>query len=92
MDARQAGPELEEARDAGLDLNAGMVFKREGGPHHGADAMRKVSLLSNPFGLFNRFSGWLLRSETRARLLYRWLRRGRCLLLVALGRRVIGRG
>lgn len=92
VDARQPGAELEEVREAGLDVNAGMVFKLGGGLHHGADAMRKLSLLSSSSGLFNRFSGWVLRSETRARLLYPWLRQGRDLLLVALGRRGIGRG
>lgn len=89
-DARDGGPEFEEARAAGLDVDGGMVLKlggEDGGRlYYGADVIRRLALLSTSSGRFNRLTGWIFRSETRARLLYPWLRRGRNLTLALLGR------
>lgn len=89
VDAREGGPELGAARAAGLDVDGGMVLRlgdEDGGRlHHGAGTIRRLALLSTSSDRFNRLTGWFFRSETRARLLYPWLRRGRNLTFVLLG-------
>ncbi len=54
VNARDGGPEVEEARAAGLDLDEGMVLKFDGRLYHGDDCIHRLALLSTPSGAFNR--------------------------------------
>jgi predicted DCC family thiol-disulfide oxidoreductase YuxK len=86
VDARKGGPEVEEVRQAGLDLDEGMVLKLDGRLYHGADCIHMVALLSTPSSWFNRVNAAMFRSRTASRLLYPVLRTGRNTVLRILGR------
>jgi predicted DCC family thiol-disulfide oxidoreductase YuxK len=86
IDARQGGPQVEEARKAGMDLDDGMVLKLDGRLYHGADCIHMLALLSTPSSRFNRLNAALFRSQTASRILYPVLRAGRNAVLRILGR------
>jgi predicted DCC family thiol-disulfide oxidoreductase YuxK len=86
VDARKGGPEVDEVRQAGLDLDEGMVLKLDGRLYHGADCIHMVALLSTPSSWFNRVNAAMFRSRTASRLLYPVLRTGRNTVLRMLGR------
>jgi predicted DCC family thiol-disulfide oxidoreductase YuxK len=86
IDARKGGPQVEEVRQAGLDLDEGMVLKLDGRLHHGADCINMLALLSTPSSGFNRLNAALFRSPTASRLVYPVLRAGRNAVLRLLGR------
>lgn len=87
VNARDGGPEVEEARAAGLDLDEGMVLKLDGRLYHGDECINRLALMSTPSGAFNRLNGAIFRSPTASRLLYPVLRTGRNTVLRLLGRR-----
>jgi predicted DCC family thiol-disulfide oxidoreductase YuxK len=87
VNARDGGPEVEEARAAGLDLDEGMVLKFDGRLYHGDDCIHRLALLSTPSGAFNRVNAAIFRSRTASRVLYPVLRTGRNAVLRLLGRR-----
>lgn len=89
IDARAAGPLMDEITARGLDIDQGMVLKLEGQLFYGADAIHVLGLLGSRAGVFNRASYWVFRSPGRARALYPVLRACRNLLLKALGVRRI---
>jgi predicted DCC family thiol-disulfide oxidoreductase YuxK len=86
VDARKGGPQVEEVRKAGLDLDEGMVLKLDGRLYHGADCINMLALLSTPSSRFNRWNVALFRSRTASRVLYPVLRTGRNAVLRLLGR------
>jgi predicted DCC family thiol-disulfide oxidoreductase YuxK len=86
IDARKGGPQVDEVRQAGLDLDAGMVLKLDGRLYHGADCINMLALFSTPSSGFNRLNAALFRSRTASRLLYPALRAGRNAVLHLLGR------
>ncbi len=86
VDAREPSAIMEEIRAAGLDIDQGMVLKRDGAIYYGAEAIRALALISSPSGLFNRLNSWAFRSKTRSRSLYPVLRFFRNLLLKCLGK------
>lgn len=86
VDARKGGPQVDEVRQAGLDLDEGMVLKLDGRLYHGADCINMLALLSTPSSGFNRLNAALFRSPTASRLLYPVLRTGRNAVLRLLGR------
>ncbi|MDT8854012.1 DCC1-like thiol-disulfide oxidoreductase family protein [Paracoccaceae bacterium Fryx2] len=87
VDARSADTRVAEMRRAGFDLDAGMVVRHGGQVFHGEAAMRHLSVLSAPGGLFNDLMRRIFRSPRRAAALYPVLARGRRLTLRLLGRR-----
>ena len=86
FDARKGGPQVEEARRAGLDLDEGMVLKLDGRLYHGAECIHMLALLSTPSSWFNRVNAAMFRSQTASRVLYPVLRTGRHAVLRLLGR------
>ena len=90
VDARSDAPEVAEAREAGLDLDRGMVVKLDGRLYHGDAAMTALALLTTPSGAFNRAMRALFRRPALARVLYPPMVAGRRLTLRLLGRRPIG--
>jgi predicted DCC family thiol-disulfide oxidoreductase YuxK len=90
IDARKGGPQVDEVRQAGLDLDDGMVLKWDGRLYHGADCINMLALLSTPSSGFNRLNAAVFRSRTASRLLYPVLRAGRNAVLRMLGRGKIG--
>jgi predicted DCC family thiol-disulfide oxidoreductase YuxK len=86
VDARKGGPEVDEVRQAGLDLDEGMVLKLDGRLYHGAECIHMLALLSTPSSWFNRVNAAMFRSQTASRVLYPVLRTGRNAVLRLLGR------
>ena len=89
IDARSEHPALREIRQAGLDINQGMVAKFQGRLYHGADAMHVLSLMTTNSSFFNRAMRLMLAHRTAALVLYPVLRAGRNLTLRLLGRKRI---
>lgn len=86
VDARSNCPEVLRVTERGLSLDDGMVLISGDEMYGGAEAIRRLALLSTPSDTFNRFNHRLFRSGTRSRALYPWLRHGRNLALRMLGR------
>lgn len=89
IDARGRHPILQEIRQAGLDLDDGMVVKTGGRLYHGGDCLHVLAMLSTRAGLFNRLVGAIFRSPRLSRALYPSLRAGRNAALRLLGRKPI---
>lgn len=86
INARTGGPELEQVRSAGLDVDQGMVLAMDGRLYHGKDCINVLALLSTPAGTFNRLNRLIFSSSRLAALLYPALRAGRGAALALLGR------
>ncbi|MBA2239575.1 MAG: DUF393 domain-containing protein [Lysobacter sp.] len=85
VDARQPGALMDEITAAGLDIDQGMVLKIDGVLYYGPAAIRMLTLLSTPSGLFNRLSYLFFAGTGRARFFY-WLGKGlRNIVLKVLG-------
>jgi predicted DCC family thiol-disulfide oxidoreductase YuxK len=89
INAREGGPLVREMREAGLDLNEGMVLKMGDRYYHGADCIHILAVLSTPSSTFNRVNARIFRSPSLSRLLYPMLRSGRNAVLALLGREKI---
>lgn len=90
INARDAGNQLvRQAKDAGLDLDDGMVVIHQGRLYHGADALNIMARLAPRRGLKNRLNKLLFGNPAIARLSYPVLRAGRNTLLKLLGRKKI---
>ena len=92
VDARMGGLEVQRITECGLSLDDGMVLITGGEFHSGAEAIRRLALLSTRNDSFNRFNYWLFQSGSRSRALYPLLRGGRNLALRMLGRSRLGVG
>ena len=89
INARDADDALvRQAKEAGLDLDEGMVVVYQGKLYHGADALNLMARLAPQRG-FGRLNRLLFANPTIARLTYPVLRAGRNTLLRLLGRRKI---
>jgi predicted DCC family thiol-disulfide oxidoreductase YuxK len=90
INARSADDELvRQAREAGLDLDDGMVVVHQGKLYHGADALNIMARLAPDRGFGNRLNKLLFGNRTIAHLSYPLLRAGRNTLLRILGRKKI---
>lgn len=92
IDARSSHPVAKELKELGFDLDEGMLVRIGEQTYHGAEAMRILTVLSTPSGLFNRIMRALFLSSARASRLYPVLRSGRNLTLRLLGRKKIADG
>jgi len=86
INARSGDALVQKARDAGLDLNDGMVVIHKGKLYHGADALNLMARLAPAEGFTNRVNRLLFSNTTVAHVSYPLLRAGRNTLLRLLGR------
>lgn len=86
VDARESGPVMKKITAAGLDIDQGMVLVVGSEMYYGADAIRRLSLLSTRTGFVNRLSYYVFRSKRASAAFYPVLRSCRNLLLKILGR------
>ena len=86
VNARSDDPLVRQAREAGLDLDDGMVVVHKGKLYHGAEALNLMARLAPDKGFGNRLNRLLFSNETLSRLSYPLLRGGRNTLLRLLGR------
>ncbi len=89
INARSDDALVQQAKDAGVDLDEGMVVVHQGKMYHGADALNVMARLAPERGLGNRLNRMLFSNRTVSRLSYPFLRAGRNLLLRMLGRKKI---
>lgn len=86
VNARGDDPLVRQAREAGLDLDDGMVVVHQGKLYHGADALNLMARLAPSKGVGNRLNKLLFSNARMSRLSYPLLRGGRNMLLRLLGR------
>lgn len=84
-DARKGGALMDEITAAGLDIDRGMVLKKDGRLHYGADAIREAALLSRRRGVMASLNRLLFAHKGRADALYPFLRDVRNALLRVAG-------
>jgi predicted DCC family thiol-disulfide oxidoreductase YuxK len=89
INARSDDELVKQAKEAGVDLDEGMVVLHEGKMYHGADALNIMARLAPDRGLGNRLNRLLFSNSTVSRLSYPVLRAGRNTLLKILGRKKI---
>ena len=83
-------PIVSEYRRKGYDLNAGMLFVRDGRVYHGSEAVHQLALLTwTSSSIFNRLTGVAFSSRRVARLAYPFLKLGRSLTLMMRGKPLI---
>jgi predicted DCC family thiol-disulfide oxidoreductase YuxK len=89
INARSNDALVQQAKDAGIDLDEGMVVLHEGKMYHGADALNIMARFAPDSGLGNRLNKLFFSNATVSRLSYPLLRAGRNTLLKILGRKKI---
>ena len=89
INARSNDDLVKQAKDAGVDLDDGMVVLHDGKMYHGADALNIMARFAPDRGLGNRLNKLLFSNATVSRLSYPFLRAGRNTLLKILGRKKI---
>jgi predicted DCC family thiol-disulfide oxidoreductase YuxK len=86
VNARDGGPWVDRVKEAGLDLDEGMVLLYGGRLYHGVDCIHMLALLSTSSGAFNKINALVFSQPKLATFLYPILRAGRNLLLRILNR------
>jgi predicted DCC family thiol-disulfide oxidoreductase YuxK len=89
INARSDDALVKQAKDAGVDLDEGMVVLHDGKMYHGADALNIMARLAPARGFGNRLNKLLFSNSTVSRVTYPALRAGRNTLLKLLGRKKI---
>jgi predicted DCC family thiol-disulfide oxidoreductase YuxK len=89
INARSDDALVKQAKEAGVDLDEGMVVLHDGKMYHGADALNVMARFAPDRGLGNRLNKLLFSNPTFSRLSYPLLRAGRNTLLKILGRKKI---
>src|SRR5688572_27377853 len=74
VNAREQHPILEEIKQAGLNLDDGMVVKFQHTLYHGAEAQYILAMIGTNSDWFNRMNVFLFRSKFIAKLIYPILR------------------
>ena len=85
IDARENGPEVQAARDAGYVIDDGMLLSLDGQVYYGADCLNRLALLSSRSGVFNRLNHAVFRVPAVSRFSYPILRTGRNMTIKLLG-------
>jgi predicted DCC family thiol-disulfide oxidoreductase YuxK len=89
INARSDDALVRQAKEAGVDLDEGMVVLHDGKMYHGADALNIMARLAPGRGFGNRLNKLLFSNATVSRFTYPVLRAGRNMLLRILGRKKI---
>ena len=89
INARSDDALVKQAKEAGVDLDEGMVVLHDGKMYHGADALNVMAKLAPDRGFGNRLNKLLFGNPTISRASYPVLRAGRNTLLKILGRKKI---
>lgn len=63
-----------EIKQAGLNIDDGMVVKINNTLYHGAEAQHVLAMIGTNQDWFNRINAWLFRSKFIAKLIYPMMR------------------
>ena len=85
VNAREPHPILEEIKQAGLNLDDGMVVKFQSTLYHGADAQFILAMIGTNTDWFNRLNVLLFHSKLVTKLIYPILRLVRNIILKVKG-------
>lgn len=88
LDKRTADPQhpvIVQTREAGLNLNKGMVIAYGGQLYQGADALHLMAAIGSEYNWVSMLSARIFRSRWRAKLCYPFLRGARNVLLACKG-------
>jgi predicted DCC family thiol-disulfide oxidoreductase YuxK len=86
VNAREVSGVMDEITALELDIDQGMVLKKDGRIHYGSDAIHELALIGRRSGIFNRINAWAFHTRTWSGALYPVLRSLRNLLLKLLGK------
>ena len=70
VNARNPHPIMQELKQAGLNIDDGMVVKINNTLYHGAEAQHVLAMIGTNQDWFNRINVWLFRSRLTAKLIY----------------------
>ncbi len=70
VNARNPHPIMVELKQAGLNIDDGMVVKINNTLYHGANAQHVLAMIGTRQDWFNRTNVWLFQSTTRAKIIY----------------------
>lgn len=70
VNARHSDPIMLELKQAGLNIDEGMVVKINNTFYHGAEAQHVLAMIGTDEDWFNRINVWLFRSKIIAKLFY----------------------
>ena len=87
IDANRAPELIGELREAGCEVDEGMVLVLDGRRYQGAEAMTVLEAMRSETGWFGRLSGWFAKNPKRSRVFYPWFQRLRRAALWVKGRR-----
>lgn len=87
IDAREHPEIVREYRDRGVDLNRDFVLRLGPAEYVGGDAVFVLASLGTKWNLLRKLNARLFRSRSVSHAVYRFMRVGRRLLLLLLGRR-----
>ncbi len=86
VNARLAGPLMEEVTAHGLDIDQGLVLKVDTALYYGSEAIHELALLSDAADPFNWLTYWTFHSRRLANIIYPILRAAHNLLLKLQGK------
>lgn len=89
IDAREEPQIVQAVRDAGYEINDGMMVLDRGQVFYGENAMHVLALMSTPAGIFNRATAWVFARPKLARLVYPVFKLGRRIALALLRKPMI---
>jgi len=90
INARDGGPEVQDALARGYDLDDGMVLFFEGAFYHGDECVHRLAMLSSSSGVLNKLNAAIFRSKSVSKVLYAFMRTGRNIVIRMLGRKKLG--
>src|SRR3990167_3057068 len=85
VNARNPHPIMQELKQAGLNIDDGMVVKINNILYHGAEAQHVLAMIGTSQDWFNRINVWLFRSKFTAKLIYPIMRSIRLAILKIKG-------
>lgn len=92
IDARGSDPELTRIREAGFDLNRGIVVETAGKTSQGSDAVHLLGIMSCGGTFVSAATRIAFRSKHFSKLLYPLLKLIRRAILFVTGKKEIGNG
>lgn len=85
VNARKPHPIMQELKEAGINIDDGMVVKFNNTLYHGEDAQHVLAMIGTDQDWFNRLNVWLFRSKLSAKLIYPIMRSIRTMVLKIKG-------
>jgi predicted DCC family thiol-disulfide oxidoreductase YuxK len=85
VNARNPHPIMQELKEAGLNIDDGMVVKINNTLYHGAQAQHVLAMIGTNQDWFNRLNVWLFQSQFIATLIYPMMRCTRLAVLKLKG-------